>query len=185
MAVNDGQVIDSFSSKGNKRPGPKGHHKMVISSIVELKRRNPRFGCPRIAYTISITFGIEVNKDVVRRILARHYKHSPPNSLSTDNDPLFTSHRWQANLRILDVNEIKSIPCVLMSHLFIERGIGTVRRERLDHTPFWNSLDPARKVDNCKDYYYNYRTDAGLSGQSPAKYSQLVEQNVASINDCG
>ena len=34
----------------------------------------------------------------------------PPKSLSTDNDPLFTSHRWQANLRILKVSEIKSIP---------------------------------------------------------------------------
>ena len=40
----------------------------------------------------------------------------PPGNLSTDNDPLFRSHRWQANLRILEVNEIKSIPYAPMSH---------------------------------------------------------------------
>lgn len=27
-----------------------------------------------------------------------------------DNDPLFKFHPWQANLRILEVNEIKSLP---------------------------------------------------------------------------
>jgi len=30
--------------------------------------------------------------------------------LSSDNDPLFRYHRWQVNLRILEVEEIKSIP---------------------------------------------------------------------------
>ena len=39
-----------------------------------MKRRNPRFGCVRIAQQISHTFQIEIDKDVVRRILARHYR---------------------------------------------------------------------------------------------------------------
>ena len=30
--------------------------------------------------------------------------------LSSDNDPLFLYHRWQANLRVLDLQEIKSVP---------------------------------------------------------------------------
>ena len=33
-----------------------------------------------------------------------------PRYLSSDNDPLFRYHRWQANLRILDVEEIKALP---------------------------------------------------------------------------
>lgn len=41
--------------------------------IVELKRRNPRFGCPRIAQQINKAFGIGIDKDVVRRVLAAHY----------------------------------------------------------------------------------------------------------------
>ncbi len=50
-----------------------------------------------------------------------------PKYLSSDNDPLFLFHRWQANLRILDVDEIKSIPGVPTSHPFVERPIGTCK----------------------------------------------------------
>ena len=39
-----------------------------------MKRRNPRFGCVRIAQQISHSFEIEIDKDVVRRVLARHYR---------------------------------------------------------------------------------------------------------------
>jgi putative transposase len=35
-----------------------------------LKQRNPRWGCPRIAEQIALAFGIDIDKDVVRRILA-------------------------------------------------------------------------------------------------------------------
>ena len=107
----------------------------------------------------------------------------PPRRLSTDNDPLFKSHRWQANLRILDVKGIKSVPYIPMSHPFIERVIGTIRREYLDHAPFWNLLDLARKLDDFKDYYNNHRTHAALSGQSPARFGRQAKQSYASIND--
>ena len=60
-----------FSNKNHKRPGPKGPSGELIAAIVELKQRNPRYGCPRIAYIITLTFSIEINKDIVRRILAK------------------------------------------------------------------------------------------------------------------
>ena len=69
-----------FSNKGDKRPGPKGPSQDLINAVVELKLRNPRFGCPRIAYTVTLTFGVEVNKDVVRRILAKNYQPYSDNS---------------------------------------------------------------------------------------------------------
>src|SRR5207253_2738971 len=56
---------------------------------------------------------------------------SLPKYLSTDNDPLFRFHQWQANLRVLEVIEIKTVPCVPLSHPFIERLIGSIRRECL------------------------------------------------------
>jgi putative transposase len=46
-----------FSSRGHRRPGPKGPSKELIDAIVEFKRRNPRVGCPRIAQEIARTFG--------------------------------------------------------------------------------------------------------------------------------
>ena len=39
-----------------------------------MKQRNPRYGCPRIAEQINVGFGLELDKDTVRRILAIHYK---------------------------------------------------------------------------------------------------------------
>ena len=55
-----------FSSKPNpKKPGPKGPDEALIRAIVELKERNPRFGCPRIARIIASTFGVDVDKNVV------------------------------------------------------------------------------------------------------------------------
>ena len=64
-----------FSSSSHRRkPGPKGPSAELIAAILEMKRRNPRFGCVRIAQQISHAFAIKIDKDVVRRILARHYR---------------------------------------------------------------------------------------------------------------
>src|SRR5438876_552494 len=39
-----------------------------------MKQRNPAWGCPRIAQQIALAFDIQIDKDVVRRILASHYR---------------------------------------------------------------------------------------------------------------
>jgi putative transposase len=68
-----------FSPGGGRKPGPKGPSAEVIVAIVEMKKRNPRLGCPRIAQQINLAFGLDLDKDVVRRILATHYKPDPNN----------------------------------------------------------------------------------------------------------
>ena len=83
------------------------------------------------------------------------------------------------------MNEIKSIPYAPMSHPFIERVIGTIRREYLDDVPFWNSLDLARKLDQFQDYYNNHRTHDAHSGQSPTTFTQTREQPHVDITDFG
>ena len=42
-----------FSSKRTVRPGPKGPAQELIDAVVEMKRRNPTWGCPRIAQQIT------------------------------------------------------------------------------------------------------------------------------------
>lgn len=91
----------------------------------------------------------------------------PPSYLSSDNDPLFEFHRWQANLRIIEVEEIKSVPGCPTSHPFIERVIGTCRRELLDRTLFWNELDLLYKLNHFKDYYNETRGHGSLDGSTP------------------
>lgn len=232
-----------FSSTGQKKPGPKGPGQEVIAAIVDMKQRNPTWGCPRIAQQIALAFAIPMNKDVVRRILAGRYTpkpnadgpswltvlghakdslwsvdlfrcesailrapwvlvvmdhctrrivgfgvhrgvvdgvalcrmfnratrgHAPPTYVSSDHDRLFEFHQWQANLRILDVNEIKTVPYAPLSHPFVERLIGTIRRECLDRTLFWTAADLEVKLFEFQRYYNNYRAHAGLGGQPPA-----------------
>ena len=92
-----------------------------------------------------------------------------PKRLSTDRDPLFRFHRWLANLRILEVEEMKSVPYAPISHPFVERLIGTIRREYLDRTFFWNSIDLDRKLKAFQNYYNECRVHRSLSGTTPAK----------------
>ena len=247
-----------FSSRrSGRKPGPKGPSEEIIQIILELKRRNPSFGCPRIALIIATTFGVEVDKDVVRRVLAKHLRPAPggggpswltvighakdslwsvdlfrcesillrshwvlvvmdqftrriigfavhagdvdgpalcrmfnrviarqplPGYLSTDHDPLFRYHRWEANLRILDIEPIKSVPYTPTSHPFVERLIGTVRREFLDQTLFWNSLDLERKLSSFRDYFNESRVHSSLGGKTPNEVSDDCERQRADLH---
>jgi putative transposase len=92
-----------------------------------------------------------------------------PKHVSTDHDPLFRFHRWLANLRVLAIEEVKSVPYAPISHPFIERLIGTVRREYLDHVFFWNAADLTRKLDAFADYYNAHRVHRSLDGTTPAR----------------
>jgi transposase InsO family protein len=231
-----------FSPKRGRRSGPKGPKQELIDAVIEMKRRNSNWGCPRIAQQIALAFGVEIDKDVVRRILSVHYRpesdaggpswltflghtkdslwscdlfrcesaimktywvlvvmdqfsrriigfgihrgivdgvalcrmfqrairgQSLPKYLSSDHDPLYRFHRWQANLRVLEVTEIKTVPYVPLSHPFVERLIGTVRREYLDRTLFWTTADLETKLFDFQQYYNAHRTHAGLEGRLP------------------
>jgi transposase InsO family protein len=236
-----------YSPRGGNKPGPKGPSKEVIIAIVDMKRRNPRYGCPRIAQQLNLAFGLDLDKDTVRRVLAVHYKPDPadrgpswlttlghakdslwsvdlfraesialrthwimvvmdqynrriigfavhagtvdgpalcrmfneatsghgwPERLSSDNDPLFQYHRWKANLRVLEIEEIKSLPHVPMSHPFVERLIGSVRRELLDQTFFWTVTDLENKLRDYQAYYNEHRCHSSRDGATPVPSEQ-------------
>ena len=102
-----------------------------------------------------------------------------PKYLSSDNDPLFQYHRWKANLRVLDVEEIKSLPHAPMSHPFVERLIGSIRRELLDHTLFWTVTDLENKLRDYQVYYNQHPTHSGRNGVPPV---ETTFGNVININ---
>jgi hypothetical protein len=55
-----------FSLNRRRKPGPKGPSAELIDAVVDMKQRNPRWGCPRIAQQIALAFHIPIDKDVVR-----------------------------------------------------------------------------------------------------------------------
>lgn len=217
-----------FRPKRRGKLGPKGPSPQLIQAIVETKTRNPSWGCCQIAQQLSLAFGIEIYKDIVRRVLKKHFHPGPnangpswltvlghtkdilwsvdlfrceslilkshwvlvamdqftrqiigfginagsvdasalcrmfnqatresgnPKYVSTDNHPLFLFHRWSANLRLLETTETKTVPHVPISHTFIERLIGKVRREFLNSVPIWSARGLTRTLDAFKDFY--------------------------------
>jgi len=80
---------------------------------------------------------------------------------------LYRFHQWQANVRVLEIREIKTVPYVPLSHPFVERLIGTIRREYLDQTLLWTRADLEEKLLGFQHYYNEYRTHAGLDGRTP------------------
>ena len=117
--------------------------------------------------------GFDVHRGVVDGVgLCRMFNRAtrgqtPPTYVSSDHDPLYRFHQWQRNLRILDVQEIKTVPYAPLSHPFVERLIGTIRRECLDRTLFWTSAALEMKLLDFQRYYNGYRTHAGLVGRTP------------------
>jgi hypothetical protein len=86
---------------------------------------------------------------------------------------LYGFHQWQANLRVLEIIEMKTVAYMPLSHPFVERLIGTIRREYLDRMLFWTMVDLERKLLEFQHYYnghrdYNgHRAHAGLGGRLP------------------
>jgi hypothetical protein len=101
------------------------------------------------------------------KIRAIYFFFGLPNYLSSDHDPLYRFHQWEANLRILEVLEIKTAPYVPVPHPFIERLIGTLRREYLDRMIFWTAADLETKLIDSQHYYNGRRTHAGLQERRP------------------
>ena len=66
-----------FSNKKPKKPGRKGPEQAVVDAILEMKKCNPSYGYRRIAMQISIAFDIRIDKDIVRRVLTKHYSRNP------------------------------------------------------------------------------------------------------------
>ena len=229
-------------SPTRRRTGPQGPSNALVDAIVDMKRRNPRWGCPRIAQQIALAFAVDIDKDVVRRVLATHSRPAPhsggpswltflghakdslwsidlfrcesailrshwvlvvmdqytrrivgfgihagtvdgralcrmfnhairglsrPTRLSSDHDPLYRFHQWRANLRVLQVTEVKSVPYVPLSHPFVERLIGTLRRECVDQLLFWSASDLEDNLVAFQDFYNAHRAHASLDGRTP------------------
>jgi putative transposase len=59
------------------------------------------------------------------------------------------------------------VPYAPVSHPFVERLIGTIRREVLDQTFFWNAIDLTRKLEKFRCYYNAQRVHRSLDGTTP------------------
>jgi len=81
---------------------------------------------------------------------------------------------------ILNVREVKTVLYVPSSHPFVERLIGTVRREYRDQNPFWSARDLERNLMSFQEYYNKNRVHRGLNGIPPnEKVNTQIEESLA------
>jgi putative transposase len=79
------------------------------------------------------------------------------------------------------VAEIKTLPYVPLSHPFVEKLIGTIRREYLDRTLFWTSVDLENKLLEFREYFNSHRTHRSLEGRTPEQ-GETKPRPVANLN---
>jgi hypothetical protein len=65
------------------------------------------------------------------------------------------------------MHRIKTVPNVPICHPFTERLVGTIRREILDQTLFWNECDLKEKLGEFQDYYNTHRVHQTLNLKKP------------------
>jgi hypothetical protein len=74
----------------------------------------------------------------------------------------------------------RTVPYVALSHQFVERLIGTIRREFPDHVLFWTAADLESKLSAFQIYYNSYRTHAALKGETPKESAECRGLNFKS-----
>jgi len=121
-----------FSPPRRRRPGPKGPNKELIDAVVEMKRRNPNWGCPRIAQQITLAFGVEIDKDVVRRNLSLYYR--PESDSEGPSWLTFLGHMkdslWSCDLFRCESATLRTHWVLVVMDQFTRRVIGFAQRHR-------------------------------------------------------
>jgi len=79
--------------------------------------------------------------------------------------------------------EVKTVPCVPLSHPFVERLIGAIRREYLNHVPFWSACDLERKLTLFKEFYNRDCVHRGLDRARPNESVGNTDRKIARLDD--
>ena len=106
-----GDSIGPSDRHGRQGPSPE-----LIAAIVEIKRRNPRFGYRRIAERLALVFDVEIDQDVVRRMLAHHYRPD-----RGDDGPSWLSLLGNANDGVWSLDLFRCESLALKSHCVMAR----------------------------------------------------------------
>jgi len=90
----------------------------------------------------------------------------PPRYLLRDRDAIF-GHDFRDQVQDMGIEEILSSPRSPWQRAYVERVIGSIRRECLDHVIVFNEGSLRRVLASYFDYYHRSRTHLSLSKDSP------------------
>lgn len=89
-----------------------------------------------------------------------------PKFLIHDNDGTF-GEAVSRMLSLLGIHEVKTSPGSPWQNAYVERLIGTLRRECFDHVTVLNEAHALRLLGQFLEYYHESRTHQSLGRDSP------------------
>jgi len=91
---------------------------------------------------------------------------SAPRYLLRDRDRIFGDN-FTRQVQDMGIKQVLSAPRSPWQRAYVERIIGTIRRECLDHVIIFNEATLCRQVKSFAEYYHRSRTHLSLSKDSP------------------
>jgi transposase InsO family protein len=76
-------------------------------------------------------------------------------------------HEFVEQVTAMGIKQVLSAPRSPWQHAYVERLIGTIRRECLDHVIVFNARSLCRHLLTFCDYYHRSRTHLALAKDSP------------------
>jgi putative transposase len=89
-----------------------------------------------------------------------------PRYLLRDRDGIYSAD-FGYTLRGFGIEEVMSAPRAPWQNPFVERVIGSIRRDCLDHVIVWNERSLRRTLASYLDYYHKWRTHLSLDKDAP------------------
>ena len=98
-----------------------------------------------------------------------------PQYLLRDGDGIY-GDRVRRRINSLGIDEIVTAPASPWQNAYVERAIGCIRRELLDHVIILNERHLKRILSSYLDYYHPWRTHRSLDQDAPdARRVRLAE----------
>jgi transposase InsO family protein len=91
---------------------------------------------------------------------------SAPRYLLRDRDRIF-GHEFVDQVKAMGIQQVLSAPRSPWQRAYVERVIGTIRRECLDHMIVFNEASLCRHLKSFIGYYHRSRTHLGLQKDTP------------------
>jgi len=109
-----------------------------------------------------------------------------PRYILRDRDRIYGSY-FQNRIKNMNIKEVKIAPRSPWQSPYVERLIGSIRRECLDHVIVLSERHLKRLLTNYLSYYHNYRTHLSLDMDSPVSRPVQIKEmgNVIAFPEVG
>jgi hypothetical protein len=163
----------TFKSKGAGRPRV---DREIRKLVRKMAKANPSWGAPRIQGEL-LRLGFDVSERTVSNLMPRRPPNAKPsqtwrtflnNHVNKCSIDFFTVPTVAFNiLFVLVILEVISAPQKPWQNPFIERIIGSIRRECTDHVIVLNEGQLRSVLSSYFEYYHNDRTHLSLGKDTP------------------